>query len=308
MPEKKVNKIGLVAVISLFTLIPMGVLGAFLSENNRLTGFAWGIGIGIALFVLMGVGTFGWEWIKKEADEGKLRPYMLGGLIVAVLISGWFAWGLGDPTCIESTDTDNRGSSCIEYADDGYEATSGQRWEEFWNKLPVTLVICLLVAYIVHSGAEKNRTKHFRSKEDEFSVGIFPETISVDLNDDGNNYKYKHTFGPQYTVFVTRMKDLPMNQKETFELLESWHTSAVTEVLGGKTTKVEYEEGEKQKLPYLYGSYQSKKDITYYQLTLIRFDKVYELGMYIKPHKSESTTALNKIFFEFVDSFKFIKN
>lgn len=156
MPEKNVNKIGLIAVIAFFALVPMGILGAFLGENNRLTGFAWGVGVGIALFIVMGVGTFGWEWIKKEAEKGKALPYFIIGFLVAVAISGYLAINLGSPTCIES-DTDNRGSTCLENADDGYEATSEQKWDKFWNTLPVTVIITSLIAYIVRNEQHKNK-------------------------------------------------------------------------------------------------------------------------------------------------------
>lgn len=157
MAEKNVNKVGLVIVISLFTLIPMGILGALLGENNRLTGFAWGIGSGIALFVVMGVGAFGWEWIKKEAEKGKLLPFMIVGVLVAIAISSYLAQSLGNPTCIETTDTDNRGSTCIEYADDGYEASSDQKRDKFWGTFPVTVIITSLIAVIVRNEMHKKK-------------------------------------------------------------------------------------------------------------------------------------------------------
>lgn len=155
MPEKKVNKVGLVAVISLFTLLPIGLLGAFLGENNRLTGFAWGIGIGIALFVVMGIGMFGWEWIKKEANKGKLLPFLIVGFIAAIAISGFLAVNLGKPSCEESSEEPY--SSCISYADDGFETTSDQKWDKFWSTLPVTAIITSLVAVIVRNEMEKNK-------------------------------------------------------------------------------------------------------------------------------------------------------
>lgn len=158
MPEKNINKVGLIAVIAFFALMPMGILGAFLGENNRLTGFAWGVGIGIALFVIGIVGTFGWEWIKKEAEKGKALPYFIIGFLVAVVISGYLAIKLGSPSCIES-DTDNRGSTCLEYADDGYEATSEQKWNKFWSTLPVTTIITSLIAYIVRNEQHKDKKK-----------------------------------------------------------------------------------------------------------------------------------------------------
>ncbi len=158
MPEKKVNKVGLIIVIALFALVPMGIFGAILNGNNRLVGFAWGIGIAVALFVVMGAGTFGWEWIKKEAEKGKSLPYFIIGFLIAVAISGYLALNLGSPTCVDS-DTDNRGSTCLEYADDGYEATSEQKWNKFWSTLPVTVIITSLVAYIVRNEQHKDKKK-----------------------------------------------------------------------------------------------------------------------------------------------------
>jgi len=37
---------------------------------------------------------------------------------------------LGKPSCIDS-ETDNRGTTCYEYADDGYEPTNKQRGANF---------------------------------------------------------------------------------------------------------------------------------------------------------------------------------
>lgn len=153
---------GLIAILILFATIPMGLLGAFFGYSDKdtsaITGFAWGIGIAIALLVVMGIGMFGWEWIKKEAEKGKLLPFMIIGFLVAVAISGYLALNLGSPTCIES-DTDNRGSTCLEYADDGYEATNAQKWDKFWSTLPVTTIITSLVAALVRSEMEKNKKK-----------------------------------------------------------------------------------------------------------------------------------------------------
>lgn len=161
-PEKQ-NKmsVGLILVILLFATIPMGLLGAFLGYADKdaspITGFVWGIGIAIALLVVFGVGMFSWEWIKKEADKGKLLPFILVGFIVAIAISGLLAVNLGKPSCEESSEEPY--SSCISYADDGYEATSDQRWVKFWGTLPVTVIITSLVAVIVRNEMEKNKKK-----------------------------------------------------------------------------------------------------------------------------------------------------
>ena len=157
--DEKVSK-----ALYLLMLIPVfmfgilgGIFGFIDDSSNPLSGFLWGIGIGSALCVVMAAGMFGWEWIKKEAEKGKALPFFLVGLIVAIAISSYLALSMGNPTCIESTDTDNRGSTCIEYADDGYEATSEQKWSKFWSTLPVTIIITSLVAVIVRNEMNKKK-------------------------------------------------------------------------------------------------------------------------------------------------------
>jgi len=146
-------------LIALLPVFMFGVLGGFLGltgkNPNFLSGFLWGVGIGIAIFVVCGVGFFIWEWIKKEADKGKLYPFLLVGFVVAVAISGYLAISLGNPSCEESSEEPY--SSCVSYADDGFEATPEQKWEKFWSTLPVTTVITSLVAYIVRQNMEKDK-------------------------------------------------------------------------------------------------------------------------------------------------------
>ena len=304
MPEKNVNKVGLIIVISLFALIPMGILGALFGENNRLTGFAWGIGIGIALFVVMGVGAFGWEWIKKEAEEGKMRPYMLCGLLVAIAISGWFAWSLGEPTCIEQSD-DPVYSSCVDYADDDFEVTAGQRWEEFWSKLPVTLIICLLIAYIAHSGAEKNRSKYFKSEEDGFSVSIFPETVNVIENENTRLYQYKLMDYLEYAVNVIPLEGSQQNKQDMLRTIKAWQKEVMTDVVEVDAKKLpSSSSGTRQRAPFVYVAYEEKDGTTYHSYAFIKYGKIYDLYMFTSKNKGYNG---HTVFFEFVNSFRFTK-
>jgi hypothetical protein len=162
MTEQKQNKDmpkSTYVILGLFCTLPMGIMGAIfglMSEtSSAITGFLWGIGIAVALSVVMIIGYLGWEWIKKEADKGKLLPFILVGFIAAIIISGFLAINLGNPSC-EEYDSDPRGG-CISYADDGYETTSTQHWDKFWSTLPVTTIITSLVAVIVRNEMEKNR-------------------------------------------------------------------------------------------------------------------------------------------------------
>ncbi len=136
-----------------------GILGALLGltgkDPNPLSGFLGGIGVGLAILVVCGVGMFGWEWIKKAADKGKLLPYILIGFVAAIAISGLLAINMGKPSCEDSGDAPY--SSCTQYANDGFEVTSNQKWNKFWGTLPVTVIITSLVAVIVRNGIEKNK-------------------------------------------------------------------------------------------------------------------------------------------------------
>jgi len=150
-------------VKAFFISIPavlIGLLGGFTASSSGnhsfMSGFLWGIGIAIVGFAVIALGMFTWEWIKKEAEKGKLLPFILVGIAAAIVMSGYLAISLGDPTCIES-ETDNRGSTCLEYADDGYEATSEQKWDKFWSTLPVTVIIASLIAVIVRNHMEKEK-------------------------------------------------------------------------------------------------------------------------------------------------------
>ncbi len=148
----------------LLMLIPVfmfGALGAGMSligENpNPLSGFLWGVGIGAVICFATVIGMFGWEWIKKEANNGKILPFILVGFIAAVGISGFLAINLGKPSCEESSAEPY--SSCIQYADDGFETTSSQKWDKFWGTLPITAIITSLIGVIVRNEMEKNKEK-----------------------------------------------------------------------------------------------------------------------------------------------------
>lgn len=135
-----------------------GLLGLTGEKPDPLSGFLWGVGIGIAICAISFIGIYGWDWIKKEVDKGRLLPFIIVGLAAAIAVSSYLAFSLGNATCVES-DVDNRGSSCVEYADDGYEATSEQKWDKFWSTLPITVIIASLVAVIVRNQFEKNKKK-----------------------------------------------------------------------------------------------------------------------------------------------------
>lgn len=154
---KKINK-----SIFLLLLIPIGMFGLIgtvigFFDNTPLSGFLWGLGIAIGGSVVMFVGIFGWEWLKKEMEKGKLFPYITLAVIASIVISAILATSLGKPSC---KDYDNSGEpyqSCSQYANDGYEATVDQKWAKFWETLPVTIVITSLIATLVHHNIRKKK-------------------------------------------------------------------------------------------------------------------------------------------------------
>lgn len=150
-------------VKGLFILFPamlVGLLGGFTvsagGKQSFITGFTWGVGVALVGIAVIALGMFAWDKIKKEAEMGKLYPFIIISVAVAIAVSGYLAINLGSPTCVES-DTDNRGSSCTQYANDGYAATSDQKWNKFWSTLPVTVIIASLIAVIVRNHIEKEK-------------------------------------------------------------------------------------------------------------------------------------------------------
>lgn len=307
--ENGLSNPALYVVLALFATIPMGLLGAFFGHNsetsNAVTGFLWGIAFAVSLCVVMIIGYIGWDWLKNDANEGKLRPYMIGGLIVAIAISGWFAWGLGDPTCIESTDPDGRPTTCLEYADDGFEATTEQRWSEFWSKLPVTILICLLIAYIAHSQVEKNRPKHFKSEEDGFSVSIFPESISVTENENTRLYQYKLIDYLEYAINVVPLTEIPHSKQDMLKTIKSWQEDVRTDVVNADAKRLSSSSsGTRQRAPFVYAAYEEKDGTIYHSYAFIKYGKIYDLYMFTSKNKGYNG---HTVFFEFVDSFRFTK-
>jgi hypothetical protein len=157
--RKKIGRLLLVA-IPLYGAIVFGLLGAFFGligdSFSPLSGFLWGLGVGVVVVVVSGAGMLSWEWIKKEANNGKLLPFMLVGFLAAVAISGLLAVNLGKPSCDESGDPPY--SSCVSYANNGFETTSTQKWDKFWSTLPITVIVSSLIAIIVRNEVPKRNS------------------------------------------------------------------------------------------------------------------------------------------------------
>ncbi|HRN96905.1 MAG TPA: hypothetical protein PLZ58_00440 [Candidatus Saccharibacteria bacterium] len=158
MSNKKFNPLYFLALIPIGMF---GILGAIFESfrGEALSGFLWGIAIGFGIMVVSLIGIFGWEWLKKQMEKGKLFPYITLAVIASIIISTIFATSLGKPSCEEYDNSGEPYQSCTQYADDGYEATSDQKWAKFWGTLPVTIVITSLIATLVHHNIHKKGEK-----------------------------------------------------------------------------------------------------------------------------------------------------
>ncbi len=298
-------KKSLYVFIALFATMPMAIMGAifgYMGEtSNVLSGFLWGLGTAITLGIVLTIGYVVWGRLKDEARDGRLWPYIIGGIIAAVAISSLFAFTLGDPSCIESTDPDGRLTACLEYADDGFEATAEQRWEEFWGKLPVVALICLLIAYIAHVQVEKSQPKYFKSEEDGFSISIFPEDIVAEDNDGIKTYHYKMLDSIRYYVSVIPLENKSRSKQEKIKAIKSWQS----EMINVRAEKLpEPSSGTRQNVPFVYQAYENKDGTTYRSYAYLKDNKIYDLYMFTSRGKGYNG---NSVFFEFVDSFRFIK-
>lgn len=142
-------------------LIPVamfGLLGTVFGSlgGHPLSGLLWGLVISLGVIAVALPGNYAWEWFKKQMDKGKLMPYIFIAVVISVAICAYLALTLGKPSCDEYDDSSPQ-SSCVQYADNGYDATTDQRWAKFWNTLPVTVIIASLIATIVHNNIHKRK-------------------------------------------------------------------------------------------------------------------------------------------------------
>ena len=94
--------------------------------------------------------------LQNEMNVGKLYPYITLGILTGALLATLMAFTLGNSSCEEYDSLEPR-SSCIQYADDGFEATSQERLEEFWRVFPVAAIIGGLIATIIHHNVHKKK-------------------------------------------------------------------------------------------------------------------------------------------------------
>jgi hypothetical protein len=67
---------------------------------------------------------------EQSAGGGNFKKVLWKGFLICAGIALFASFSLGNPTCIDS-EQDYRGSTCNDYANDGYKPTTEQRSANF---------------------------------------------------------------------------------------------------------------------------------------------------------------------------------
>jgi hypothetical protein len=84
----------------------------------------------LGYLLIAGVVMFAWKTARDNAGGGKLKAALWKGFLWCAGVAVFASLTLGNPTCVGS-EQDTRGTTCYEYADDGYEPTTEQRAAKF---------------------------------------------------------------------------------------------------------------------------------------------------------------------------------
>lgn len=101
------------------------------NEAFRAIGFLLGAGLIVLVYSLA-------KNFSKDSDKG-LYSSLLTGLAACAILGFINYSNLGNPTCINS-ETDDRGTICYEYADDGYEPSQEERISVFVYWFILTII------------------------------------------------------------------------------------------------------------------------------------------------------------------------
>lgn len=112
-----------------------------------------------AIGVLLSAGLVVLAYMGAKHFASDNDKNLFTSLLVGAAVCGVFGFinasNVGRPTCLDS-ETDNRGSTCNEYADDGFEATSEQRVSAFIYSFTVAIVP---ISFGVRSGINSRDEK-----------------------------------------------------------------------------------------------------------------------------------------------------
>ncbi|NTV40791.1 MAG: hypothetical protein HGA61_00760 [Candidatus Moranbacteria bacterium] len=79
---------------------------------------------------IAGLVYFAWNTARKETIKSGHKEILVKGFCWCAGIAIFASFTLGQPTCTDY-EQDNRGSTCYDYADDGYTPTTEQRVAKF---------------------------------------------------------------------------------------------------------------------------------------------------------------------------------
>lgn len=110
-------------------------MNEILGEVFRAAGILLGAGLIMLVYSMA-------RDLTKDSDKG-MYTCLLIGLAVSAVFGFFYASSVGQPTCLDS-DTDNRGTTCSQYADDGYVPSTEKRISVFAFWFTVTVVPIIL--------------------------------------------------------------------------------------------------------------------------------------------------------------------
>jgi len=100
----------------------------------------------LGYLLIAGIVFYAWDTARTHAKGGQLVSVLWKGFLWCGGIALFTSVTLGNPTCIDS-EQDNRGSTCYEYADDGYEPTTEQRAANFAYYMTLLYLPVIFGAY-----------------------------------------------------------------------------------------------------------------------------------------------------------------
>lgn len=96
--------------------------------------------------LVSGIVYLAWKTTYDSTVKNGPIKSLMQGLLIVIVLAFIGSSSLGEPTCIDS-EQDNRGSTCYEYADDGFDPTTEQRLATFAYYVTLLYVPVILGAF-----------------------------------------------------------------------------------------------------------------------------------------------------------------
>ena len=95
--------------------------------------------------LIAGIVYLAWKTANDNAEGGKYKTVLWKGFLWCAGIALFASITLGNPTC--ETQSDPLFGGCEQYADDGYEPTTEQRWASFAYLMTLLYVPVVMGAF-----------------------------------------------------------------------------------------------------------------------------------------------------------------